>query len=144
MPIKDYPFTRITADHSRPMLWVRVTNPATSLAVETLALVDTGADDCVFPAEIAEVLGHKLTSVPAKQMITASGTTIAYPHTSKIEVLEMLPNGRAGDRILYTLADTPIDFARGCQTFLLGARKFLSKFLLTVNYPHKVFSLRKP
>jgi predicted aspartyl protease len=97
MPIKDYPFTQVARHHSRPMLWVRVINPATGLAVEALALVDTGADDCVFPAEIAEALGHKLTSVPAKQMVTASGTTVAYPHTSKIQVLEMLPNGRAGD-----------------------------------------------
>jgi hypothetical protein len=76
-------------------------------------------------------------------MITAGGTTVAI-HTSNIEVLEMLPNGRAGSRILYTLSDTPIDFTRGCQTFLLGARKFLSKFILTVNYPRKIFSLRKP
>ena len=144
MPIRDYPFTQVTRHHCRPMLWVRVINPVTGLAVEALALVDTGADDCVFPAEIAEALGHKLTSVPAKQMVTASGSTVAYPHTSKIQVLEMLPNGRAGDRILYTLADTPIDFAKGCQAFLLGARKFLSKFVLTVNYPHRVFSLRKP
>jgi predicted aspartyl protease len=62
MPIKDYPFTRVTPDHSRPMLWVRVTNPATGLAVETLALIDTGADDCVFPAEIVEALG--INSLP--------------------------------------------------------------------------------
>ncbi len=144
MSIKDYPFTHITPDHLRPMLWVRLTNPATGLAVEALALVDTGADDRVFPAEIAETLGHKLTSVPAKKMATAGGITVAYPHTSKIQVLEMLPNGRAGSRILYTIADTPIDFAKDCEMFLLGARKFLSKFVLTVDYPRGVFSLRKP
>jgi hypothetical protein len=89
-------------------------------------------------------LGQKLPSVSAKKMITAGGITAAYPHTSKIQILEMLPNGRAGSKVLYTIPDTPIDFAKGCQTFLLGARKFLSKFILTVNYPQKFFSLRKP
>lgn len=121
-----------------------VTNPAKGLAIEALAIVDTGADDCVFPAEIAEALGHKLPTTPAKVMITASGTTVAYPHTSRIEVLEMQQNGMAGSHVLYTLADTPIDFAKGCQTFLLGARKFLSKFILTLDYPHQFFSIRKP
>ena len=69
MPIKDYPFTPVTQNHSRPMLWIRVVNPHTEKAVVMQAIVDTGADNCAFPADIAEQLGHDLESVPVKNCL---------------------------------------------------------------------------
>ncbi len=44
------------------MLWIKVTNPQTEQSVITLAIIDTGADECVFPAMTATKLGHKLES----------------------------------------------------------------------------------
>ena len=144
MPIKDYPFTPVTASHARPMLWIRVTNPHTGASVVIQAIVDTGADSCAFPAEIAEQLGHNLESVPAKPVFTASGQTEAFAHTSRVEILEIRTDGMAGDKVLHTIDDTPIDFIRGCGDFLLGVQDFLEEFILTIDYPRQCFSIRKP
>ena len=144
MPIKDYPFTPITANHARPMLWIRVVNPDTSAAFVVQAVVDTGADSCAFPANVAQQLGHNLESVPTKTIFTASGHTEAFAHTSRVDVLEMRPDSLPGNKVLHTIPDTPIDFIRGCNDFLLGVDNFLSNFVLTIDYPRQCFSIRKP
>lgn len=144
MPIKDYRFTSLPNAPARPMLWVRVVNPDTNLAIIALAIVDTGADDCAFPADVATKLGHKLESVAAKKTNTAGGQTKVYAHTSRVDILETLPNGMFGNKVLYTIRDAPIDFVEGCSAFLLGRGKFLSKFVLTVNGPRQRFSIRRP
>ena len=125
------------------MLWIRVANPHTNTKVVIQALVDTGADSCAFPADIAGQLGHNLESVPAKPVFTASGQTETFAHTSRVDILEMRPDGLAGDKVLYTIDDTPIDFIRGCDDFLLGVRDFLDEFVLTIDYPRQRFSIRK-
>jgi len=143
MPIKDYPFTSI-AGQARPMLWIRVINPKTKPGFITLAIVDTGADDYVFPAAIAAQLGHDLKSVAPKEIKTASGRAYAYPHTSHVDILQTLPNGMFGNKVLHTIPATPIDFIEGCDSFLLGKKNFLSNFILTIDYPRQCFSIRKP
>ena len=144
MPIRNYPFTPVSPDVARPMLWIRVRNPATSRAIIVLAIIDTGADDCVFPADAATVLGHDLRRGTHKIVRTASGTTHTYGHTSVVEILQMLPDGRRGNEVLCTIPDMLIDFAVGCESFLLGCRQFLRNFILEINYPRQVFSLRYP
>ena len=127
------------------MLWLRITNPHTKVApFVTLAIIDTGADECAFPAEGATLLGHDLESVQPKPIDTAGGITWAYPHTSRIEILEKRPDGSAGDKVLYTIPDTLVNFTKGLKVFLLGARNFLSKFVIKIDYPEQVFSIRKP
>lgn len=126
------------------MLWIRVTNPATGQAAIFKALVDTGAYSCVFPANVAPYLGHKLKSVKPVTIEGVGGFASTYPHTSRVEILEMLPNGLPGQTVLYTIRDTPIDFVEGCSHFLLGVNNFLARFVLTVNYPRRVFSIRNP
>ena len=144
MPIKGYPFTQVGPGLPRPMLWIQVTNPNTLLAVIALAVVDTGADDCVFPAQTAIQLGHNLKAVLPEQIGTAGRPAKVYAHTSRVDILEMLPNHMPGNKVLYTIPDTPIDFVEGGENFLLGVGKFLSKFVLTIDYPRQVFSIRKP
>jgi hypothetical protein len=147
MPIKDCPFTPLIVKRPYdigPMLWIRVSNPATGQAVIFKALVDTGAYSCAFPADVATMLGHKLKSVAAKTVDGAGGPTKAYSHTSRVEILEMLPGDLPSSTVLYTIQDTPIDFVVGLKQFLLGVNNFLANFILTVDYPHKIFSIRKP
>ena len=144
MPIKDYPFTPITQNHARPMLGIRVVNPKTEEAVVMQAIVDTGADSCAFPADVAEQLGHNLESVPTKTVFTASGSTEAFAHTSRVEILGMRKDGLNSNQVLYTIPDTLIDFIRGCDDFLLGVGNFLNDFILTIDYPRQCFSIRKP
>ena len=127
------------------MLWLRITNPDyPELSVRYAAIVDTGADDCVFPAEAAIVLKHKLTSVQPKVIQGINSSSLAYPHTSKIEVLEMGPDGLPTKTILLTMTDTPIDYLVGGQNFILGTKNFLSNFILTIDYPNQMFSIRNP
>lgn len=156
MPIRDYPFISVVpisdtqakisvkGPQARPRLWIRVTNPNTNLAIVASAIIDTGADACAFPAPVATQLGHNLTSVNPKIMNTAKGQTKAYPHTSKVEILEVQSNGAPGSNVLYTIPDTIIDFTVGLPEFLLGCCNFLNKSILEIDYPRQVFSIRIP
>lgn len=143
MPIQNYRFTNL-GGISRPMLWIRVTNPSKRLGIICQAIVDTGADDCLFPSSTAIQLGHDLKSVAPKTIISASGLAHAYPHTSRIEVLGMTTSSLPDSNVLYTIQDTLIDFIEGGGCFLLGSRTFLSRFVLTIDYPRQVFSIRNP
>ena len=144
MPIKDYPFSIVGQGPARPMLWIRLTNPDTGLSFVTLAIVDTGADVCVFPADVAMALGHKLKSVAPNQMGGVGGGALAWPHTSKVEILNIKADGTVGSCVLYTVSNTLIDFSTTCPVFLLGTKNFLSNFILTVDYCRQTLSLRKP
>lgn len=146
MPINDYPFTRISRNCSRPMLWIRVSNAHADVPpLVVQAVVDTGADECAFPASIAVHLGHKLhEGLVRKTVRTASGKTHAFSHTSRVEVLSVRADGLPGTQVLYTLQETPIDFIQGCESFLLGAGNFLKSFVLEIDYPAEIFSIRRP
>ena len=146
MPIIDYPFHRvISSAPSRPMLPIRVTNPDTRLSLRSWGLIDTGADDCAFPAQFASLLGHNLTAGRQKEIDTGNGITIAYAHTCKIDIYKMEADGEVSDsEIVHSIADTPLDFMPNLHCILLGTRNFLSNFILTINYPRKIYSIRYP
>jgi len=93
------------------------------------ALIDTGADECAFPASFASLLGHNLQTGQQRKISTGNGITIAYSHTTRIEI-----EGFATQEAL-------IDFMPNLNIPLLGVRSFLSNFILTVDYPNKTFSL---
>ena len=127
-------------------MWIRVSNPdhPEIKPARFIALVDTGADDCVFPASAAQAMGHDLKSVKPKKIHGVNSAALAYPHTSTIEVLGIDSVGLPTNKVLYTIKDTPIDYLVGCQNFILGTRKFLSNFILTIDYPNQKFSIRNP
>ena len=91
MPIRNYPFLSVLRTGSksarvvlqgpqaRPRLWIRVINPSKNLAIEYPAIIDTGADACACPVEIASQLGYDLEQVKPEVMNTAKGETKAYP-----------------------------------------------------------------
>lgn len=120
------------------MLPVKVINPQTGQFLLLWGLIDTGADECALPAAYAHKLGHDLASVKPRKIGSASGAGEAFPHTTRIEVLDV-----KGDKVVYTIPETPIDFVVGLGPALLGVKKFLNHFVLTVDYPGKVFSLQK-
>lgn len=134
----------VKGPQARPRLWIRITNPATKLAVEVPAIVDTGADACAFPAQVAVQLGYDLESVNPKKINTAKGVTEAFPHMSRVEILDVQPNGLPGSNVLYTISDRTFDFTKGLPEFLLGRKEFLNKFVLKIDYPQQVLSIRTP
>lgn len=145
MPINEYPFLRIAPGHPpRPMLPIKIINPATGQSIITLGLIDTGADDCAIPASHADLLGHQLTAGSMKRVSTGNGITNAYAHTTRIDILKI--EGEVPDicTAVYTIPDTPIDFMPNLNMILLGVNSFLSRFRLVIDYQSQRFSIKEP
>ena len=124
------PFTKLSpSDIPRPWLQVAIINPHSGKEVNVLGLVDTGADECALPAAYASILEHDLQAGRSKEIRTGNGVTDAYAHTSRLKV---------GD---FVIEETLIDFMPNLSVPLLGTKNFLSHFILTVDYPKRVFSL---
>jgi clan AA aspartic protease len=133
MPVRNYPFTIIRpGDIARPYLPITVKNPDTDRQIKVYALIDTGADECAFPASFASLLGHNLLAGQQRKISTGNGLTIAYSHSTRI-IIEG-----------FTTKDVLIDFMPNLYIPLLGVRSFLSNFILTIDYPNRVFSLIIP
>ena len=78
MAIHNYPFSVIRpGDIARPYLPVTVINPEADKQIKVYALIDTGADECAFPASFAPILSHNLQAGQAKRISTGNGITIA-------------------------------------------------------------------
>lgn len=126
MPVRNYPFSVIRpGDISRPYLPVRIVNPDTQKQLKVYALIDTGADECAFPASFAPLLGHNLQAGQPKKISTGNGITTAYSHNTRI-VIEG-----------FSTQDVLVDFMPNLYIPLLGVKSFLGNFVL----PNKVFSL---
>jgi predicted aspartyl protease len=133
MPIRNYPFSVIRpGDLARPYLPVTIINPDSRKQIKVYALIDTGADECAFPAPFAAILGHDLQAGCLKRISTGNGITTAYSHTTR-----MMIEG-------FSTQDVLVDFMANLNIPLIGVRSFLSKFILTVDYLNKQFSLTLP
>lgn len=139
MPIKDCPFTNCGNNIYRPLLPIRIINPHTRKGYKTLGLIDTGADDCAVPAVFAPILGHNLQAGESKVISTGNGETIAYAHTTKVEIYHP-----ETEELLYIIDETPMDFMPNLHVTLLGVNSFLNRFILKIDYPAKRFSIRYP
>lgn len=140
MPIKDCPFLKLCKeDIPRPILPINIINPHTGLSYATFGIIDTGADECAIPAGIATLLGHNLQAGSTKIIGTGNGETIAFAHTTKFEIYNPV-----SFKLAHTIQDTPIDFMPNLRVVLLGVTNFLSKFILNIDYPRKVFSVNLP
>lgn len=138
--IKNHPFSRFFSaeDIERPLLKINIINPKTKSKRPTFALIDTGADECAIPAWHAESLGHILRAVSPALNDTAGGLTDSFPHSTEFEILDQSGN------IVYSISKSLVDFNPKLHMPILGMKNFLSDFILTIDYPKKVFSLKKP
>lgn len=133
MPVRNYPFSATRQGGiARPYLPVTIINPERGNRIKIFALIDTGADECALPASFAPMRGHNLQAGEQKKINTVNGMTVAYRHTSRLEL-----EGFATQDVL-------IDFLPNLFIPLLGVRSFLGNFILTINYPNKTFSLQLP
>ena len=133
MPVRNYPFSVIrSGDLARPYLPVTIINPDTEKQVRVYALIDTGADECAFPGSFAPLLGHNLQAGQVKRISAGNGITTAYSHTTRI-IIEG-----------FSTQDVLVDYMPNLNIPLLGVKSFLSNFILTVDYPNKIFSLALP
>jgi predicted aspartyl protease len=133
MSIRNYPFSVIRlGDIPRPFLPITIINPDTQMQLKVYALVDTGADECAFPASFAPILGHNLQEGQIRRISTGNGITITYSHMTRIMIED------------FSTEDVWVDFMPNLSIPLLGVKSFLSNFILTVDYPNKQFSLTSP
>jgi len=133
MPVRDYPFSVVRpGDIARPYLPVTIINPDTGKELRVYALIDTGADECAFPASFASVLGHNLQAGQLRRISTGNGITVAYSHTTRLAIED------------FSTQDVLVDFMPNLSIPLLGVKSFLSNFILTVDYPNRIFSLSLP
>ncbi|MBF0532848.1 MAG: retroviral-like aspartic protease family protein [Candidatus Omnitrophica bacterium] len=124
------PFTKLSpSDIARPWLQVAIFNPHAQKEITVLGLIDTGADECALPAGYANILGHNLQTGKSKEIRTGNGVTTAYAHTNQLRIND------------FVIQETLIDFMPNLSIPLLGTRNFLSNFVLTIDYPKKIFSL---
>lgn len=130
MDIIEKPFTIIrVGDIARPILPLTIKNPCTGHVMRTIGLIDTGADECAFPASYASLTGHDLLAGQQKEIGTGNGRTVAYTHTISLEIND------------YKIDNVLVDFMPNLHIGLLGVRNFLKEFILTINYPEQNFSL---
>ena len=132
MELSNIPFTKLSSDDiPRPWLPITIINPHSNKKVKVLGLIDPGADERALPASYAAILGHNLQAGTAKEINTGNGKTMAYSHTVRIEISDIV------------IKETLIDFMPNLYVPLLGVKSFLSNFVLTVDYLQKKFSLEK-
>jgi predicted aspartyl protease len=133
MPVRDYPFSVVRpGDIARPYLPVTIINPDTGKELRVYALIDTGADECAFPASFAPVLGHNLQAGRLRRISTGNGITVAYSHRTRLAIED------------FSTQDVLVDFMPNLSIPLRGVKSFLNNFILTVDYSNKVFSLLLP
>lgn len=135
MPLRDCPFLDFGGLY-RAVLPVRIINPHNGKHINTIGIIDTGADECAIPAQMALILGHNLQAGVTKAVNTGNGPTAAYSHTTKFDIFHP-----GTGQLVYTIDDTPIDFMPNLNVVLLGVNSFLSRFILRIDYPNKSFSI---
>jgi len=81
-------YKRFASGVERPIIPVIVRNPVTQQSVRYLALVDSGADRCVFAGEIGELIGLDVTAGTERTVsgVVAGQTRPYYLHDVEIEI----------------------------------------------------------
>ncbi len=91
------------------------------------AYIDTGASFCLFPADVAEILGVRLEEGEIRKMLLGDGNALtAYLHN--------LPVSLAGKEFL-----APIGFSKGLGTNLaiMGRRGVFNQFIICFHEKEK-------
>jgi hypothetical protein len=145
MPIVNFPFLRISQDSvERPILVVKIVNPQTGLTLDSMGIVDTGADACAIPAGYGRLLGYDIKSGTPKPVGTGKGLTTAYSHLCRLDIYETDSIFKGNAKVIYTTSEINIDFMEYLPVILLGVSDFLGQFFVGIDYPSQLFSLRLP
>ncbi len=141
-----YPFVQSVDEHGAvirppaPYLPVRITNPHSGKSISTLALIDTGADACVFPAPLAEALDHSLqgSGVHSEEVSGVSGCANVYKHTFNMELLAPDLKG-----VVQVFTSVLVDCIDQQIPPLLGVLNCLCHFKITVDYLNQTTTISK-
>src|SRR5205085_12387719 len=83
-----FAYKRFASGTERPIIPIIVRNPANQQSARYLALVDSGADCCIFAAEIGELIGLDVTAGAERRVcgVVAGQVRPYYLHEVEIEV----------------------------------------------------------
>ncbi len=138
-----YSFVKVDKEIYRPLLPIVIINPINNLSQIIFGLLDTGADECLFPKFIAEQLKHDLKSDSAEfcsnQGIGETKVDL-WKHPFKIQL--MSPDRK-------TIVWKSKQCLVGCTDHdnvpvLLGCANFLCNFRITLNYLSKKIIIEIP
>jgi len=146
MPRQEYPFIRYEYDdgtvdeHGHTCLPIKITNPKAGTSAITWGLVDTGADSSLFPATLAQDLGHTLKGEGVKSSVTSGieQTNVpTYKHTFRMDLLSWDLK-----KTVWSAGKIEIDCAESNPPVLIGVEDFLRKFRITIDYPKEKIILQ--
>ncbi len=131
--IENIPFSTFNVSKriQKPILTVILINPDTGAKQPCYSLIDTGASECVFPGYMAFLLGHNLEKGTSVLIDGINSKIQAWMHMTTMVVNDI------------KIGTAPVYYVNGLEMGLIGERNFLSKFTLEINYPKKIFSIRK-
>ncbi|HZP77955.1 MAG TPA: aspartyl protease family protein [Pseudolabrys sp.] len=83
-----FSYKKLTGGVERPIIPIVVRNPASEQSVRYLALVDSGADECIFAGEIGELVGLNILGGQQRIVsgVVAGERRPYYVHHIEIEV----------------------------------------------------------
>ncbi len=131
-----YPFYKITDEIFRPWIPIQIINPKNGRFINTMALIDTGADHCVFPQIVTGETGLdlKTDAISSEEMQGLAAEKIAiWTHSFRVYLLS--PNRKD---ILWKSKDLVV----GCVEHdnippILGFSNFMCNFKITFNHATK-------
>ena len=105
---------------ARPVIPILIRNPRNHESIDYEALVDSGADRCVFPSEIGEMIGLDIEA-GEKQYVT--GVVAGERRPLYMHPVEITSGGYWASRILHLMAGFMPDLS-DCGHGLLGHHGF--------------------
>lgn len=146
MPIANYPFVQ-QGGKPRATLPVILENPDNGSKYPTWALIDTGADGIVVPGFIATHLGHNIDHESVKKAGCAGvgGPAETFFHSFRMSVLKIGKNGNvSNNNVAIKIHRREFAVSKDLHVMLLGVSDFLVKYVLSIDYPRQIFSIKSP
>lgn len=128
VPITDV-YGKKIGDAYRPIMPLALFYGAKKINV--LALVDTGADECLFPGDFAKLLGHNLTRGKPRTFAGIGGAITGYLHQTDVKL------GPYKFRINIYYSDDWNKWGFG----LLGQNGFMTRFDVLFSRKDKQFAI---
>ena len=110
------------------------------MCVDLWGLLDTGADACLFPAQLATMLGHDLKGDGVKSsfnMGIEQKKIVVYRHTFRIDLL--CPKQ---EKVVWSSGDVEIDCSETNPPTLIGVQNFMKNFKITFDYINSELTLK--
>lgn len=136
-----YSFFQIDKDRHRPMIPIKIINPVNNEEIKAWGLLDTGADKCLFPKGICDVLKIDIKTGRQDGATGIEGNSMStWVHPFKVQLLDP----KTGEAIWKSK-----EIQIGCcehdnAPILLGWENCMQCLSIRFNYPTKRIVIEVP